>query len=145
MRVFISVVLLLETFLCVGMTLLAGPGEWWIGPFCAVLLVFFATAMSSRWVSLDRNVIKTRLGPFWMKSINVASIERVYYVKSNFRWGKEGWRIATDKQLTAFVSVVDPEEFFEELAKQAPHLHRYGDELRSSSNAAIGQNSAISG
>jgi hypothetical protein len=78
--------------------------------------------------------MKIRSGLLVIKNVAIESVTRVYLSKgwplSHTMYPVSGWRLSTAKS-EVLVIPKDEVAFFLEFAAQAPHLRRYGQELRS--------------
>jgi hypothetical protein len=107
-------------------------------PFPAIILVvtlfaviaFYAAAFKLRY-ELNDEELRLRQGIFSAWRISLHSITRVVAIKGHARSieDKDILLVEAGGQLR-MVAAPDPEVFLRELAARAPHLRRYGQELR---------------
>ena len=84
-------------------------------------------------IEVREGVLKIRSGLWVMKRVRLADVTRVYASKgwplSHTLHPVTGYRLSVGKKQILVIPDDEP-GFLEEVARQAPHLRRYGNELR---------------
>jgi uncharacterized membrane protein YdbT with pleckstrin-like domain len=130
--VFVSLVVTVPLFVSM---FLVGPGNQGAYLFFGTIALFLALSYASIFrirYELDDNEIRLRQGIFPTWRIPLSRINRVVPTRAQagFSFGLvECLHIQAGKR-HRLVAAPDTERFMIELAARAPHLRRYGDELR---------------